>query len=882
MSTIIITQSKNRFFRALPLVLFCILYLVACPLSGQALQKKHLAPAAYPLWGRIETGPAAPNEKWISYGMHYEIGADTLYLQNAANGRTFTFPSASKPFFTRDNFFMCINQDTLRVLDPQTGRNENIKAVQQYVYSNAANLLVMSIGGGRKTNTMIIKSPLGKTLQEIADVEQFSISPDGRKLLYTVLFNDKSSIFVVDLLRPGTTKWILKSADSQYETFTWQKDAKAVAFYCKTAAQKPIKSLLLYKLEKDQLTELDPIRQAGFPKDYSIIKEAPFEIIISDDLEKIFFPIKKSKKTVLDPEDSKVEVWNANDKYVYAFEQRHGKFEQASKIVLWEPEKGTVNQINSAELPMIILSTDHKYALLSNPKAYEPQYEDDGPRDYFILDLATLEKNIFLAKQSAYRLDILVSPTGRYISYFRDKNWWVYDVAAKKHSNITGNLGVPFSGKIHELKDNFAFGNPGWSVEDKEILLYDEFDLWAIAPDGSSSRKLTHGRESKIKYRLNLVDDVKNIYESPKLAEYNLDRELFFRLAGEDGKTGYAVWKKGSAEKVITYGDSSVNDLHFGLKKQRLFWLEQRFNLSPILMSKEKSSPAKTIFQSNKQQHNYYWGKNELIRFQNSKKQNLKGILYYPANYDAQKKYPMIVRIYEKQSQKLHNYINPTLYNESGFNVTVFTTEGYFVFLPDIVHEKENVGPSTVDCVVSGTEKILELGLVDPKKIALTGHSFGGYETAFVINYSHIFATAIASGAIVDLTRKFLTLGTNRGQPQMWRFNTGGWRMGEKTPFTNRSDFDRNSPLESIENLKIPLLMWSGKEDTQVDPFQSMEYYLALRRLGKKCVFLQYPGEGHTLEDSANQKDATIRMLQWLEYYLKGETTTEWISNGTL
>ncbi|PTS87398.1 hypothetical protein DBR27_24520 [Flavobacterium sp. HMWF030] len=873
---------KDAFFRALSLVLFCILHLVACPVSGQVMQKKHLTPTDYSLWGRLNIDQVAPNEKWVSYNMHYENGTDSLYVCNATNQKTFLFPSAASSLFTRDNYFICQNKDKLQVLDPQTGKKENVNLVQQYYYSNAANLLILSIAANGNRNTLIIKTPLDKTLQEIPDVDQFSLSPDGRQLIYTLLFNEKTSVFVTDLLKLGKSKWILKASDLRYETFTWQEDAKAVAFYSKTATPESIKSLFLYRFESDQLTELDPIKQTGFPKDYSIIKEPPYEIRISEDMKKVFFTIKKNKKPQLGPEDSKVEIWNANDKFVYAFEQRQGNFEQSSKIVLWEPDKGIVNQITSAELPSIILSRDHEYALLSNPKAYEPQYEDEGPRDYYILDFKTFEKNIFLTKQSPYYLDMLVSPTGKYISYFRDNNWWVYNVATKKHSNITAKLGVPFSGKIHELKDNFAFGNPGWSIEDKEILLYDEFDLWAITPDGSSSRRLTHGRESKIKHRLNLTGNEKNIYESRKLVQYDLFKELFFRLTGEDGKTGYTSWKKNDNEKLISYGDCSISTLRFGVKKQKLFWLEQKFNLPPRLISKENLLPAKVIFQSNKQHYNYYWGKNELIHFQNSKKQNLKGILYYPANYDAQKKYPMIVHIYEKQSQGLHNYINPTLYNEPGFNVTVATLEGYFVFLPDIVHEKENVGPSTADCVVSGTNKILELGVVDPKKMAIMGHSFGGYESSFVINHSDLFATAVASGAIVDLTRRFLTLGASKGQPQMWRFNTGGWRMGEKTPFTNRSDFDRNSPLESIENLKIPLLMWCGKEDTQVDPFQSMEYYLALRRLGKKCIFLQYPGEGHTLEDPVNQKDATIRILQWFGYYLKGETSTQWINKGTL
>ncbi len=158
------------------------------------------------------------------------------------------------------------------------------------------------------------------------------------------------------------------------------------------------------------------------------------------------------------------------------------------------------------------------------------------------------------------------------------------------------------------------------------------------------------------------------------------------------------------------------------------------------------------------------------------------------------------------------------------------------------------------------------------------GHSFGGYETSYVINQTNIFAAAIASGAITDLTRRYLTVGINTARPEIWRFASVGWRMGDKTPFSSREDFDRNSPLAFIENLQTPLLMWSGKEDTQVDPFQTTSYYMALRRLNKKNIMLLYPKENHTLLNPINQKDLTIRVLQWFDYYLKDEKTPDWIS----
>ena len=240
----------------------------------------------------------------------------------------------------------------------------------------------------------------------------------------------------------------------------------------------------------------------------------------------------------------------------------------------------------------------------------------------------------------------------------------------------------------------------------------------------------------------------------------------------------------------------------------------------------------------------------------------------------------MIVHIYEIQSRKLHQYHMPSLHNETGFNPAVFTSKGYFVFLPDILLEEENMGPSALDCTESGIKKVLSMDIADPNSIALIGHSFGGYETVFIANQSQLFKTAIASGAIADLSRFYLTINWRTGRPDIWRFHGVQWNMNGKDPFNNSEDFKRNSPISYITDLKIPLLTWSGKADTQVDWQQSVEYHLALRRLGKKNVMLLYPNERHGLADPSHQEDLTRRVLQWFGYFLKEEKDASWISTA--
>lgn len=871
---------KNSLFKKVPLVLFFILPLVTCSLWGQVVQKKQLTSADYKLWSNLSLDKIAPNEKWASYKIEYENGIDTLFIRNIIDKKTYYFPSGKQSLFTKDNYFVCLTKSDLQITNLHNGEKEILSQVSKYSYSPSNNILILHFTAEKK-NILALKKPFGKTIKEFSDVTEYSLSPDANQLICNISNKDKNSVYLNDL-KKNSSKSIMNISNHQCSNFKWDSNNKAVAFYRKSAKE-TIEAMYFYKLTNTELFEFDPAKYPNFPKTGSIVNISPNEILISDDLQRVFFTIKEAVIPPLEKTGSKVEIWNTNDKFTYHEEQAAGKFEEAPKVSFWEPLREIFTQITTNDLPSIILGGNKDFALLSNPKAYEPQFEFEGPRDYYIMDLNTLKKHIILANLTNYYLGIFSSPSGKYISYYKDNNWWTYNIKSQEHTNLTSRINVPFYGKVHTLASNQPFGNPCWSIDDNEIILYDEFDIWAIKPDGSICRRLTHGRESKIKFR---IADKPNknigrvVYDSFLIDKINLEDEILLYAVGADGKTGYYKWKNGNGEQVILYGDSYLSDLHIGTKKQNIFCIEQRFDLPPRLIVKEKSLAANCIFQSNPQHENYQWGKAELIHFQNSKKEDLNGILYYPASYDPSKKYPMIVEIYELQSHELHFYSNPTLNNQSGINPALYSSEGYFYFMPDIRHIDQNVGPSSLDCVVSGTKKIIEKGLVNPDKIALMGHSFGGYETAFIANHTNVFTTAVASGAITDLSKFYLTMGWNTHKPEMTRFGKEQWRLEGKTPFSDREDFERNSPLTSIEKLKTPLLMWSGKQDTQVNPDQSLEYYLALRRLGIKSILLLYPDEGHVLAKMNNQQDLANRLLDWFGYYLKDENPSEWIIKG--
>ena len=269
------------------------------------------------------------------------------------------------------------------------------------------------------------------------------------------------------------------------------------------------------------------------------------------------------------------------------------------------------------------------------------------------------------------------------------------------------------------------------------------------------------------------------------------------RAEGEDGKTGYFKWDAVNGEKPIIYTDRYIDQLNYSSEKSSFFFREQRFDMPPRLSVKKNREQSTVFFNSNTHQQKYYWGKSELITYENSKGNKLKGVLFYPADYDPEKKYPMIVKVYETQSKELHVYDNPTQYNSNGFNISILTAENYFIFLPDILLEEKNPGFSAADCAIAGTKKIIDLGIIDPSKIGIMGHSFGGFESLFTITQTPLFSAAIGSGAITDLNSYYHTVNQNTGQPDIWRFESEEWNMQGLPLKTSKSIF----PIPQLHTL---------------------------------------------------------------------------------
>jgi dipeptidyl aminopeptidase/acylaminoacyl peptidase len=472
------------------------------------------------------------------------------------------------------------------------------------------------------------------------------------------------------------------------------------------------------------------------------------------------------------------------------------------------------------------------------------------------------------------------SPGGRYLLYFNGDQYWTYEPATGRTANISGALKAVWTNPDYDTPYRVQrppAGTGGWLKDDAAVLLYDQHDVWRVAPDGSGGARLTRGAEDAIQYRVVRTGD-EDRFIDPQTPTY------FSAYGRWTKKSGYARAMRGSTSSAATaperlvWADKSVGRLAKAKSADVLLYTVQDFDDSPdVFVGGPGLADARQVTRTNAFQADFAWGRSSLVDYRNARGERLQGALYHPAGYVPGRQYPMIVYVYERLSQGVHNYVGPS--ERSPYNAAVFTANGYFVLQPDIVFRPRDPGIAALDCVTAAVKAALATGMVDPKRVGLVGHSWGGYEASFIPTQTNIFAASIAGAPITNLLSFYGAIHWNQGLPEPAHFETGQARMD--VPFwVDLPAYIRNSPTLFVDKLQTPMLIFFGDKDGTVDFRQGVEMYNYARRAGKQLVMLVYANENHSAQEKPNQIDYHRRILQWFGHYLKGDEAPPWITKG--
>ena len=410
-----------------------------------------------------------------------------------------------------------------------------------------------------------------------------------------------------------------------------------------------------------------------------------------------------------------------------------------------------------------------------------------------------------------------------------------------------------------------SYGVSGWTDGDASLLVYDEFDVWELPVEGMPGR-LTDGRDEEIVHRIARLD--------PDADPVDLDEGVYLTLRGKWTLYHGVARLRGDRVERLIYQDDNVARLTKAKSADVYAYVAQDFDDSPDYFVGDDFAEAHQVTRTNPFQADYAWGYTELIPYTNHNGVRLHGALFYPANYDPSRTYPMIVYIYEFRSRNAKLYSVPT--HRSYYNSSVWTAEGYFVLQPDILFDSRDPGVSSAKTLERAVAAVVETGMVDPEKVGLVGHSWGGYQAQFVPTYTDVFAASVAGAGISNLVTMYGSIFWVAGAPESEHIEVGQERM-EVPYYVDPEAFMRNSAVFNIESLNTPLLLEVGDSDQNVDWRQSIELYNVARRAEKTLTMLVYHGEDHGLSQEENQADYQRRILEWFDHYLKGEEAARWI-----
>jgi dienelactone hydrolase len=469
---------------------------------------------------------------------------------------------------------------------------------------------------------------------------------------------------------------------------------------------------------------------------------------------------------------------------------------------------------------------------------------------------------------------VQASPHGKYILYLQADQFWTIDTATKSVVNITKSAATSFINRESDatIRQKPPFGVAGWTENDEAVLIYDKFDVWRVASNGSAATKLTDGAADQMRYRYIRLD--------PDEEWIDTSKPLHLSVFGIWSKrSGYARLAPNAARATpVVVLDKSLGALGKAEKADVYAYVVQRFDEPPVAMvGGPDLAGAKRVVETNPFAKDYAWGRSEIVEYKNERGERLQGILSYPAGYQPGRKYPMVVYMYERLSDGLHRWVSPS--DREPYNASVFTTQGYLVLQPDIVFRPREPGVSVAECVGAAVKRVIAMGVVEPARIGIVGHSWGGFDTVYLATHTNLFAAGVAGAPITNLVSNYGNHHWSSGIAETDHIETGQQRM-EVPIWEDLPAYIRNSAVFGVSTMKTPLLMAFGDNDGTVHFHQGVELYNIARRAKKDVVMLVYGGEDHSNRKKPNQIDYHRRILQWFGHYLKDEPAAAWMKEG--
>ncbi|MBE6275049.1 MAG: S9 family peptidase [Bacteroides sp.] len=877
--------------------------LVAIPFLTMKAQKA-LTPQDLEAWKRITARAISDDGQWVSAVFSPWKGDAEVQVFSAAGKQIKAYTPASEVKFSSSSQYALIKQvpalaltdslklkkarkdkmpmDELVVLNLKSGSEWKIDSLKSYRLAETGDW--MAYQRTRKDSSLVVTSLDGMKKIVLPSASGYGFAKESPTLYFVTkdTINGKPGMYV---WTPDNSQPVLiKEGKGLFLQPTFDKTGNKLAFlYTDDKKEKDYTMSLWIAENAGEARELATRATIGLPGGWVISPNQ--RLSFSDDASRLFLgtapaPLRKDT-TVLDANRPNVQVWNWDEPVQYTVQHYNVKrdLKKSYAAVYWLNTQKLV-QIANEELPDAQLPVKGMgdWAIVSTSKPYSvsSMWEGRTRADYYKVSLATGERTLIAkADYAGYRL----SPAAKYAGTYNqtDSCWYTISLADNRKIRLTTPQSFPAWDEESDYPDYpRPHGYAGWTKDDAALLIYDRYDIWSFDPEGKKAPvKLTkNGRENKITYRRINLDREQEFVD--------LTKPVMMTGFNEVGKTT-GIYRARLNTPVnptlLAGGKYNLGNVVKAKKTDKYIYTRENYEVYPDIWATDASfKKGIQLTQGISQQEPYIWGTAELISWTSLDGKPLEGVIYKPANFDPNKKYPMIVNFYERNSETLYEYHMPEAHR-STIDYSLYLSNGYIVFNPDVRYRDGYPGESCYNCVMPGIAEVLSRGYVDAARIGAQGHSWGGYQVAYLATRTRLFA-AIESGApVVNMFSAYGGIRWGSGLARSFQYEHTQSRLGA-TPWSDPRRYYENSPLFLMDKVETPILIMHNDQDGHVPWYQGIEYFVALKRLGKPAWMLNYTGEPHWPTKLPNKLDFQIRMKQFFDHFLKGETMPKWMKEG--
>lgn len=853
------------------------------------------------------------NGSWLTYRLDMQRGNNNYILQSLETDKKIEIEKGTYSQYSQDTKWFAVKTDVdvLKQLNSEKYKDEkpdlellNTTSDYRVTIDDVANFKLAKNGkwlaytkdydkkDKQKGKKLILRHLQSETEIPIENVIEYTLDSLGNNIFYSTIVDEGLN----GVYKRGFNEEFIPESkieiDSniKYSNLNWDETSKKL-FYLKG------------KLTKEEETKDNSVNFYDFTsKTLSVIADTSSrkgyyipeknKIKLTDDDKRLWFGYKPlgerygdNKDTVeitgdnlyntdLILDDTQLYLWHPKDPDIIPFQQTNwDRTKDDVYYSIYEFSSNKILNLSDSTMTGIIHDDNPNFTLQLDYEPYKKLRTYSGwYYDLYLLDIRTgnrllIEKNIEEQAQ--------LSPNGSFTIYFKNKMWYVYNNSTKKSIILNENLTTPFYDVLDDHpKEPSSYGIKGWVGNDKKVLIGDQFDIWEFDLSNGSSRLLTKGTGRKNENSINIIntDYNKKWFESS-------DKVLIsvYGTKSKQKHIGILDILTGDID-IRTYGEFLYSYEDKSDDSDKLIITKEGFNTYPdVWLTDTKLSKLERLTKEQHQVDEFLWGTSHLVDFVTEFGDTLQGYYALPDNYKKDKKYPVFVYFYERFSDRKNQFNMPKINHRPPYSL--YLGSEYVMFFPDVKFYDGNPGKSSEVALKAGCDKLVEMGIADPERIVMHGHSWSGYESAWIVTQTDYFAACVSGAPVSNMTSAYSGIRLGSGLARQFQYEKQQSRIGGNI-IDSLDSYIRNSPIFFADQMNTPLLVMFGDIDEAVPWQQGIELYLAMRRFDKNCIFLQYEGEPHHPKKIQNQLDYSMRMKQFMDYYVFGGDMPKWMLDG--